>query len=915
MTDFASLALSIDSTGVKTGVSELDKLTAAGTRAEGAVDNLGDTAAATGTQMRGAGRAAAEMAAEAQTAARGLTSTAAASGSAKAGMQQLGYQLGDAATMFSMGSSAAQVFGSQLGQTLQAVQLMSGGTSGLAAFLGGPWGIALSVAAIALAPLISKLWEADDALDEVATSAANAMAKLRQSVAQASVTTEAASTTTAAMIGEMGKLGGVNKDIAQTNGLIKAMSSNTFLAAANAQALGAQYQRLSQLEAQRAEIQKKITGYQGDIDQIRTTASVTLMQAEAQERLNGSTAGGAVSTARHTGATRTHTAAAKQQKAAVDEVTAAIDRMRGVLKDATLATLPSAAAGFTAMQDELADNLRTSTQGYIDTAEANARWNDQLRETITMLDQMGGFGRTLGDLGAVFEALSTGNFTNVGGGLGTLGKFLFTDTDQNGNRFVNKLGLEFKDSLNSVFGDNFAANFSDAMGAFGAAVEVNKMIGDIFGFEGGPLGILPALFKTTTKGYAVVSNKSVTSGGTNDGLAASSAASGGAIQGAIQSIADQLGGTVGDYSVSIGKRSSGYISVSGSGSANVADKSWKKANAGGDMIYDGKDEAEALRVAVLNAIQDGAIQGVRAGTQALLSKSGDIETQLSKALQFEGVFTALKQATDPLGSALETVNKQFDKLRTIFAEAGATAAEYAQLEQLLALERAKAAEQAQSAIVDKVRDSQNLEIKLLDLLGRGEDALAASRLLELAGLKASLQPLQAMVYQLEDARGVIDTFQPLADDLRKYRAELLGGDASSSFGFLQSQFRSTAALAASGDATAMAGLRASGSSYLTAAKDNASSYMDYQRTLGEVLSAVDKGIFAADTQVDYAQAQIDAINNTANIIEKMRAEMATYQAQIAEDTAFTRKLWSRFEGDGLTIKTDSTEPLQVQVVA
>ena len=80
-------------------------------------------------------------------------------GAQKAGLQQLGYQLGDVATMFSLGAKPAQIFASQIGQITQAVQLMAGGTSRVAAFLGGPWGIALSVGVIALTPFISKLWE------------------------------------------------------------------------------------------------------------------------------------------------------------------------------------------------------------------------------------------------------------------------------------------------------------------------------------------------------------------------------------------------------------------------------------------------------------------------------------------------------------------------------------------------------------------------------------------------------------------------------------------------------------------------------------------------------------------------------------------------------------------------------------
>jgi len=87
-------------------------------------------------------------------------------GAQRIGMQQLGFQLGDIATMYSLGAKPAQIFASQIGQVTQAVQLMAGGTSKFAAFLGGPWGIALSVAAIVLSPFVAKLFEGNDALGD-----------------------------------------------------------------------------------------------------------------------------------------------------------------------------------------------------------------------------------------------------------------------------------------------------------------------------------------------------------------------------------------------------------------------------------------------------------------------------------------------------------------------------------------------------------------------------------------------------------------------------------------------------------------------------------------------------------------------------------------------------------------------------
>lgn len=921
MVDIATLAIAIDATPVKAGVAELDKLTTAGARAEGAVDRLGDTAQQTGEQMRGAGRGAAEMAREAQRA-------AASSGSARQGVQQLGYQLNDVATMFASGANAAQIFGSQLGQTVQAVQLMAGGTSRLASFLAGPWGIALSTAAIAITPFIGRLFESEGAAKDAANAyrtaadeargLAGAMNAMKLNDAQMKLnklTDEKFKIETTTIGPGMGEAGRASAEAARRS----------------------QEQRLLQIEQESLSLRNVISLAQESNQRLAQSVTVRTAATSAVQA--------------HTSAVRASSAAIKEEavsiQSAMEELSAFKREMQavGIFSSSSVTrdiTRKLRADTGPVAQDMAKLNLeltefhdKNTAAAMAANAAATESWNDRLRETINLLDGLGGAGSTLANIGAIFEALGSGGWGNVRGRAGVIGQALFTSVGSDGKRFVNELGQKFQSVLDGVFGGQ--GSFTKVLQGAGTGLAIsqtlfgNKKGSNIGGAIGGALGsavagplgsvvgsiiggAIGSAFNKVSKGYAVVSNTGVTTGGNNADLQASSKTSGSGIQGAIQTIADQLGGTVGNYAVSIGKRSSGYIRVSASGSSRVADKSFAK-NGGADLLYDGKDEAEALRIAILNAIQDGAIQGIRAGTQALLSKQGDIEAQLAKALKFEGVFTALKAETDPLGAALDSLNKKFADLRAIFTEAGASAAEFAQIEQLLAIERAKAAEQAQQAIVDRVRDSWNLEVKLLDLLGKNESALAASRLLELASMKATLQPLQAMIYQLEDAQGIIEKFGPLADDLKKFRAELLGGgDAAGSFGFVQAQFRSTAAAAALGDPTALGGLRSAANTYLTSARNNAGSALDYQRALGEVLSAVDRGIFAADTQVDYAQAQIDAINNSANIMERMRSELVTLQGQIAVDSETMRKLLQRFENDGVTI-SDATAPLQVQVVS
>lgn len=96
-------------------------------------------------------------------------------------MQQMSFQLNDMATMYAMGASAQQIFVSQAGQVIQATQMMSGGTNKLAAFLGGPWGMAITTATVVMVPFIAKLWETEGA----ANRAEAAVKSLAQARAQA----------------------------------------------------------------------------------------------------------------------------------------------------------------------------------------------------------------------------------------------------------------------------------------------------------------------------------------------------------------------------------------------------------------------------------------------------------------------------------------------------------------------------------------------------------------------------------------------------------------------------------------------------------------------------------------------------------------------------------------------------------
>lgn len=895
MTDFARLAMEIDSRDVKTGVAELDNLTAAGKRAEQATNQVTAAAGRHNQQMAVVTRSAGEQ---------------------RAGMQQLSYQIGDVAQQFALGTNPMIIFAQQGQQVVQALTMMRGGATGLIGFLGGPWGGVIMGAATVVGMFASKLYESGDA--------ANSAAKDYRSAADAArdlIGAQNALKLNQAMI-DRNKL--TEQRFELENLLATGIRSGPTGAAVKDRNAGffSTYQQVD-------DVQNRIRALKLQEAESNNLISIAERENAAIEKKAAASKKAGSATEGHTRAVRAHTAAVKD---AVDwnklllEGLGKFDpeiqkRMQGISAET--------ASDIAQMRSASEAAFEQTYKGMNRAAEANLEWNDQLRDTIGYLNQIGGFGSTLADIGGVFYGLKTGDFGGVGGPLGAVAKsFQLAFPD-----FSEKLVTGFDKVLQDVFGKNGSftnllagAGTGTAMGSLlfgnnkGAQVggSIGGAIGSLLPIPGGKIigsiigSTLGKLLGSGAKyGSAVVGPNGVVVGGNNDNSKGAATGAGGAVSSAIEQIAQALGGTVGNYAVSIGE-TDGKWRISTTGRSGELKSKYS------DVKVFGKGDAaaeQALKAAIADAIKDGAIQGVSAAVGRLLQGGGDIDKQVQKAQLFQGVFSELKAQTDPLGAALDGVAKQFDALRKIFDEAGASTEEYASLEQLLGIKRQEAIDAARQANVDKISDQFTLQIRALELLGKGEAALAASRLLELAGMKDTLKPIQEMIYQLEDAQAVMSQFKPLADDLRAYRKELVGTSSVASYGAARALFASTAASAAMGDAAALGNLRGVSDSYLASAKANARSGLDYNRARGQVLAAVDQGIFAADTKVDYAQATIDAIDNSAQIMQSMREELRTLGEQTAANTSFTANLLRRLEGpDGLQVSNTNGTPLQVEIV-
>ncbi|MDF2493286.1 D-Ala-D-Ala carboxypeptidase family metallohydrolase [Sphingomonas sp.] len=255
------------------------------------------------------------------------------------------------------------------------------------------------------------------------------------------------------------------------------------------------------------------------------------------------------------------------------------------------------------------------------------------------------------------------------------------------------------------------------------ATAVGGTLGKTLGSAAGPLGAIAAgilgnvvggLFRTVKYGTASVSQNGASIAGNSSSARGAAGNLGDSVAQGVQRIVDQFGGTMGNYNVSIGQFDGKYR-VSTTGFKGSLDS--KKAKGQG-LVDFGTDGAEAaIRFAIADAIKDGAVQGLRAGTQRLIQLGNDVEVQLQKALQFESVFTQLRQLKDPIGAAAEAIEKEFANLRKIFDEAGATSEERAQLEELYAIKRTEAIKQAQESAISQLKD-------LLDDLKQGDNGLS-----------------------------------------------------------------------------------------------------------------------------------------------------------------------------------------------
>ena len=299
-----------------------------------------------------------------------------------------------------------------------------------------------------------------------------------------------------------------------------------------------------------------------------------------------------------------------------------------------------------------------------------------------------------GNLGTILEGAAFGGiggsvFSAIGGG----------KSDKTASSLGGILGEYGGKELGKTIAKDVGGTLGKTLGGFA---------GPLGGIVGGVLGnVVGGLFKKTERGSAQISSVDQAAVVIGNYSAVRSDLGGLAtnVQTGIRKIADALGADVGSFAVSINKYKDSYR-VDPSGGTSVGGKYGTKD---GVLKFD-KDPEGAVRAAIANALQDGAIKGISDASQRILASGKDLESAINKAVLIEAIPKNLKKMLDPVGAAIDDLNREWKKTVAALKEGGASAEQMAQAQHLynLQLDQVKNSTASASATLKDFRDSLKL---------------------------------------------------------------------------------------------------------------------------------------------------------------------------------------------------------------
>lgn len=478
-------------------------------------------------------------------------------------------------------------------------------------------------------------------------------------------------------------------------------------------------------------------------------------------------------------------------------------------------------------------------------ALAEAMATATTRPMLEELDRILGT-RFMRDLSGMFAGIAAGQLTagTVGGVLGGARGLVFDyGPDAFGKGRTEALLGKFDKAIGGATTGSQTAGLMKSLGikTSTTGAQIGGAIGSFIPIPGGEIigsvigGVIGGMFKKVKWGRVDLSSAGASAAFGNSSKSKDAAVeAGGSFTEGLRNIIDQLGGTAGDFgSISLGVRHGDYR-------VNTGGTSLKKANGAKDFD---KDVEAATKYALKQAIERGAIEGIKASTQRLIRLGDDLDAALADALDWENAFKELKGIKNPLGAALDDLDSQFKKLIDLSQKAGASAEEMAQLQELYTVKQAEAVERVKDQVLGSLQS-------LLDDLTTGDNGLSlrdrrAAALGTYSGLASRVAAGDTAAY---------DEYATAAKSLLDIERELYGS---------QQQYFDRL-----NEVTDLTKTRIGAESNVFSIAENRNSPFD---TSGAVKSSI-------DTQTDVLGSHLDAVNQN---IGNTNAALARIEVAIA----------------------------------
>lgn len=509
----------------------------------------------------------------------------------------------------------------------------------------------------------------------------------------------------------------------------------------------------------------------------------------------------------------------------------------------------------------LRENLKTAQDGANMIADViGGSIGQGVRQLSDVLSK--NFPDFMSSVGKAFDGIKN-TFNDMLSGLGTSLKEIAA--------FAGVGGAAARATGGSALGGTIGGAFGGVAGE--AFKQLGKFGGPLGAIAGGILGgVIGGLLKKTKSSSATIS---AAAGQLNVGAIVGSNAQfrqaantlAGAVVNGLNDAANLLGAEITNaINISIGQRGNKFV---------VDTLGRGRTRGSGTSSFE--TEAEAIAFALDHAIRTGVLGGLRTGTQRLLQGFGDLEQRLADAVDFENVFKAMAESSDPVTAALSQLDAKFAGLIDTFRRAGATAEEFATLEAYYQRERLKTIEEANQAAIEKANTAR--------------DALIEAYNRESEAIMTTIERFKNLAASLQDFR--LSLAEQLMTPEQIYQAA-------------RARFEQISALAASGNEEAISQLVSVSQRYLSAAQGFLTP-AEYNREIENVMRVVDLAIEQTKTLEQYAQSQLDALNasvdglitlnestlSVADAIKDLQAAIAERDRTIAETTL-------RFDAAALT---------------